>query len=217
MPDARLLATGMARSPDAARDELLDAAERRFAEHGVRGASLREIAAAAGHRNHSAAQYHFGDRAGLVVAIVQRRMAPVNQRRTALLAELDRAGRGGDIRSIVEVIVRPAVDIICAQPGWYARFLVRTRSDVLAVEILDGLPELGAIRALNARLKAALSELPPSIRRNRIEQLHSLTIATLADWEWARERGRRPLSVEALGDDLVQTGTALLTAPHVRR
>jgi AcrR family transcriptional regulator len=45
------------------------AAEQPFAENGVDGVSLREIAVAAGQRNNSAAQYHFGTKQGLVEAV----------------------------------------------------------------------------------------------------------------------------------------------------
>ena len=40
------------------------AGEQLFAERGFRGVSLREIGLAAGQRNNSAAQYHFGSRLG---------------------------------------------------------------------------------------------------------------------------------------------------------
>ena len=40
-------------------------AERLFAERGIEAVSLREVGAACGLRNNSAAQYHFGSRTGL--------------------------------------------------------------------------------------------------------------------------------------------------------
>ena len=46
---------------------------------------MRDVCAAAGQRNHSAAQYHFGDRMGLVVAVFEHRMRTVDERRHALL------------------------------------------------------------------------------------------------------------------------------------
>ena len=47
---------------------MIDAAERLAAERGMAAMSLREVQAAAGQRNKSAAQYHFGSRAGLIEA-----------------------------------------------------------------------------------------------------------------------------------------------------
>src|ERR1051326_9079064 len=96
-------------SPAAARSRLamILAAERLFAERGIAAVSLREIGAAAGQRNNSAAQYHFGSKQGLVDAVVEHRMGPINERRLALLADLDTSGRGSDLRALVEALVEP--------------------------------------------------------------------------------------------------------------
>ena len=64
---------------DVARGALLDAAERLFAERGIEAVSLRDVCTAAGQRNHSAAQYHFGDRRGVVAAVFERRMGVVER------------------------------------------------------------------------------------------------------------------------------------------
>ena len=69
----------------ATREALVETAERLFAEQGIETVSLRDVSKAAGQRNHSAAQYHFGDRAGLVAAVYEHRMRHVNERRHAML------------------------------------------------------------------------------------------------------------------------------------
>ena len=56
-----------------ARELLIETAERMFAEPGIHGVYLCEIGLAAGERTS-------GDKAGLVVAIVERRSADVNAR-----------------------------------------------------------------------------------------------------------------------------------------
>src|SRR5215216_2582903 len=94
-----------------ARTALLDAAERLFAERGIEAVSLRDVAAA-GQRNHSAAQYHFGDRRGLVAAVFERRMRVVSERRHALLDELEATGHDGDVDSIVAAIVIPLTEVV---------------------------------------------------------------------------------------------------------
>ena len=50
------------------RRAILVAAERMFADYGLHGASLRQISEAAGQKNTSAIQYHFGNRDRLVEA-----------------------------------------------------------------------------------------------------------------------------------------------------
>lgn len=52
------------------RDRLVIAAMGLYAQHGLDGVSLRQIASAAGAKNSAAMQYHFGDKMGLLDAIM---------------------------------------------------------------------------------------------------------------------------------------------------
>ncbi len=203
----------MGRSGAVARQRLLDTAERHFAEHGVAGASLRDIAADAGQRNNSAPQYHFGDRAGLVAAVFARRMGPINARRRTLLADRTGPDRTGDLGAHVEALVVPLAHEVCRAPGWYGRFLERCYADPAAAALVAGLPEAAPLRALQARLASRLAPLGPVVCRSRAEQLQSHVLTTLARWEWAGDRGQRRLTVGRLTTELVATGTALLGAP----
>ena len=54
-----------------ARVAAIDAAEALFAERGLDGVTTREILDAAGQKNQSALQYHFGSREGLILALVR--------------------------------------------------------------------------------------------------------------------------------------------------
>ena len=206
----------MARSSEPARTALLLHAERLFAERGIEAVSLRDVSAAAGQRNHSAAQYHFADRHGLVAAVYAARMGEVNSRRQRLLAELELAGRGDDLDALVETVIVPLVDVIAEADGWYGRFLARTRWDTLARDALVDLPEAASIRTVVGRLIARLDGLPADLGRNRADQMLTLVVGTVAGWEWARHRGAARLSQAALTDDLIATAVALLRAPAVR-
>lgn len=62
------------------RDQILDVAERHFAEHGIGATSLRGIMTEAG-VNPAAIHYHFGGKAALVRAVIDRRIGPVNGER----------------------------------------------------------------------------------------------------------------------------------------
>jgi AcrR family transcriptional regulator len=71
-----MLATAMAqrrkrRSPEAARDEILAAAERHLVAHGPAGLRLQELADEVG-VSHPAILHHFGSREALVSAVVDR-------------------------------------------------------------------------------------------------------------------------------------------------
>jgi AcrR family transcriptional regulator len=89
-----------------ARDQLISAAEGLFAERGTDGVSLREITAAAGARNASALQYHFGGRTGLLQALLAKHKPAVEARRHALLDAYDDADRPG-LRALAGALVRP--------------------------------------------------------------------------------------------------------------
>ena len=91
---------------DDTRDRILDAAARLFAERGIGAVSLREINREAGAKNAVAVQYHFGDRAGIVRAIVAKHGATVDARRHAMLDEYEAKGED-DLRGLVAALVRP--------------------------------------------------------------------------------------------------------------
>ncbi len=88
------------------REELIRAAERLFASRGIDGVSLREITRAAGQRNTSALQYHFGDRPSLLQAVIDKHRADTEPRRHALLDQCE-AESGGDLRALAAALVLP--------------------------------------------------------------------------------------------------------------
>ena len=91
---------------------LILAAEIAFARDGIDGASLREIAARAGQRNHHAVQYHFGTREALVQAVFDYRMDQMEGARAAMLHAARDARRIDTTRAIVEAIFLPQIALI---------------------------------------------------------------------------------------------------------
>lgn len=207
----------MARPNGSAREALVEQAERLFAERGIEGVSLRDVSSAAGQRNHSAAQYHFGDRAGLVTAVYDARMRVVNERRERHLFVLRNEGRLDDVVALVEAIVVPLIEVVTTTHSWYARFLARARWDTVAAHLVAELPAAATMRVVSNHLMAALAPLPRDVRRSRVEQLHTLLVGTMAGWEWSRHNGERHLSAAAVTDELVSTGLAVVTAPRPAR
>lgn len=103
---------------------LILSAEVAFARDGIDGASLREIAAKAGQRNHHAVQYHFGSREALVQAVFDHRMDQMEAARGAMLEAARRADRTGSTRAIAEAIFLPQIELIDAYgDNSYAAFL----------------------------------------------------------------------------------------------
>ena len=78
--------------------------------------SLREINAAAGQRNATALQYHFGDRHGLVRAIIEKHRPAVEAARHALLDEYEAAGVD-DLRLLAGALVRPSAAKLADRDG----------------------------------------------------------------------------------------------------
>lgn len=96
--------------------ELIAAAERLFAEHGIDGVSLREITREANQRNTTALQYHFGDRDGLVRALVVKHMETVAVRRAAMLDLVE--GRSDlTLRDGATMLVQPLISKLTSDDG----------------------------------------------------------------------------------------------------
>lgn len=106
---------------------LIEAAERLFAERDYEEVSVRAINAAAG-QNAASVHYHFGSKEALVAAILDRRMAPLHAWREARCAELVAGGRSPTPRQVVDLLVRPLLDLMQADPvggPTYVRLLAR--------------------------------------------------------------------------------------------
>ncbi|TQF75101.1 TetR family transcriptional regulator [Rhodococcus spelaei] len=176
-------------SVEGTRSVIIEVAERMFAEHGVEGVSMRDVAAAAGQRNNSAVQYHFGGRDGLLLAVFRYRMGEINQARSEYLAEIDRQGRGEDLRALVEAGLRPLTDFLASVPeGHYARFIARVSPSVDFAsgefdEVFDG------NREVVARLTRILGHLSRRAAIERVDLMFNMTVSALAVYEQRREEG----------------------------
>lgn len=88
------------------RDRILRAAERLFAARGIDAVSLREVNREAQQHNTGAVQYHFGDRDGLLKAVVDRHRYDSEPRRHALLDQYEEQG-DDDLRTLTTALVHP--------------------------------------------------------------------------------------------------------------
>jgi len=88
------------------RARLIKAAEQLFAANGIEAVSLREIVRASGARNTAALQYHFGDREGLLRAVLEKHHLDVDTRRQAMLDAYEAEGVA-DVWSLSRALVQP--------------------------------------------------------------------------------------------------------------
>jgi AcrR family transcriptional regulator len=114
-----------------ARETLLDAAERLFAEHGLEGISLRSINAEAG-LSSAALHYHFGSKAAVVESLLERQMPALMDRRQELLEALDARPGPPTTHEVLNAMLEPQVQLLRqgGEPGIrYIRLIHRLQSD----------------------------------------------------------------------------------------
>src|ERR1700761_8179327 len=117
----KLVVRQSAKSKDT-RETLVAVAERLFAQKGIGAVALQEIAAQAGLANKFSVQYHFGGRDQLIQGVFARRLPQLEARRSTLLTQAQAHG-AADTTALVEVLMRPIVEIQEAGGHPYAGFL----------------------------------------------------------------------------------------------
>ena len=166
------------------RDKMISAALALYAERSIDAVSLREIAVAAGQKNSNALQYHFGDRHGLLQAIVERHAAAITASREASIAGI-RVGELTPARAAARGMVLPIVHYLESHPEGVQ--FVRVVSQMAAIYQSGRAPEAGApVRfpdnpALVALFDSALAHLPPREVQRRIYLVVVNTFHSLAD------------------------------------
>lgn len=199
------------------RTALLDAAESEFAEQGYGQASLRAIMRRAG-TDPGAVHYHFADRAGLAAAVLDRLLVPLNDRRLALLAEVEAAPEAGpetpSVTQLMEALLRPDVELATAldqREQGRARLVgamyLRPASFVLTqVEA-----RFGPVAArFHPHLMAAVPHVAPDVLAWRVRWgVFGLVGAVLAD-----DGGDVGADPDELLARLVSTAAGALTAVH---
>ncbi|MEU4805605.1 TetR family transcriptional regulator [Actinosynnema sp. NPDC023587] len=211
--------TARAEQVDATRRQILDTAERLFAEQGLYAVSNRQISTAAGQGNNAAVGYHFGTKADLVRAIVRRHALRVEDVRAGLV---EAAGDSTDLRTWVGCLVLPVTSHLASlgDPTWFARFGAQVATDPAFRDILteEALSTAGVRRALDG-LHGCLSDLPDEVRLERCDMVSALMVHVCAERERALADGgvTSRASWEETATGLVDAITGLLTAPVVGR
>ena len=183
-----------------AREQLIAAAEKLFAEAGIDAVSLRQINVAAGQKNSSAAHYHFGSKDALILAIYGSRMAKVNIRREAAIDALEQADDLLDIRKLVKTIIQPIVDEIDADLSGrhYIAFMAQAMGHPqLDLEALwQQENNTGLVRLLE-HLRTALPHLEGPLFGQRFGLAFEQIIHSLADRERLRNDRDQPFDASS--------------------
>lgn len=96
---------------DKTREQIVEAAEKIFAENGFRAMTLRAVTKSA-HVNLAAVNYHFGSKTNLMRAIIERRIDPINKERIERLDTFiaEHSPKPVPLEQIFEALFRPFFD-----------------------------------------------------------------------------------------------------------
>jgi AcrR family transcriptional regulator len=139
------------------RTRILNASEQLFSERGYSGTSLRAIAEQAG-VNVASANYHFGSKARLLEAALQRAVGPINSERLQRLDQLQSSSQPPILADIVRAFIEPVISKPRSEglPRLLAR--VFAEPSAIAVPLLEH-----TFRPVAARFLAALEQALPGV------------------------------------------------------
>lgn len=141
-----------------------------FAERGIDGVTVRQIAEAAGQKNHAAILYHFGSKDMLVRELLIDGARAIDVRRNARLDRANAAGGPHTVVEVMEILVETSVDP--DPPAWgecYNRFLVglQLSNRTLFMDALAGRWNVGYQRCLE-EVRRLMAHVPRDLLNQRL-------------------------------------------------
>ncbi len=206
--------------PSEAAETLKSAAIKLFAEKGVDGVTVREIATAAGQKNHAAVGYYFGSKDALIRELIIGGARTIDDARNARLDEIEKTGAMPGIRDICDILVYPSVSPSGPDVSeeCYNRFVVMlgmSHRDYL-MDVLGGEHNSGYLRCLE-HLRRLMSPLPDHVISQRqvfiggyVGSVLSAREALLADQSREHPTWQSPATLAHFVDTLA----AIIEAPH---
>jgi AcrR family transcriptional regulator len=204
---------------------LIEAGERLFGERGFDGATLREITAAAGQSNSNVVQYHFGDKAGLIRAILADRVARIEHVRAMQLAVLDDA-RAPDPKQVLKVVWISLMSIKDPNGGHpFCRFMLQyllhprlTRHPMASIYMFpfgpdDGDGGMTSIKKAAQLLFSAFADVPKDLVMKRLSALVTMFLASVVEYDNARRLEEAGASEPYDIDPILDMAVAALGAP----
>jgi AcrR family transcriptional regulator len=190
----------------ATRERILDEAEFLFAREGVQGVTTRQITEAAEQRNTSAVTYHFGSRQGLLLEILARRGAPVDDQRGD---QRDRAGRAATLDAIVACLVEPYAALLGSDAGRsYVRIVAQLRGRFAAWRVESDAATTKNLSRILDEVEAGANG-PAPVRAERVVGLIMLMTGAVAERAHRIDDG---LTDELGHDEFVTNLTHMCTA-----
>ena len=204
------------------RERILDAAERLFAEKGVRAASLREIGGRA-RANPGSLYFHWKTKGDLVREVFRRRIEPLDAERIRRLDAAERAYAPDPVPldAVLDALVGPMLGLVGGDARGgpaFLRLLGRTYNE----------PDRDLVRMLRAdhgatleRFRDALARALPELPEEQLfVRFHfalgalAYTLGSDASWQLVVGRRRRPASWDELLRELMPFLVAGFGAPR---
>jgi len=205
---------------------LIDVGEELFGLYGLDGISLREIAASAGQANVNVVQYHFGDKLGLIRAILEDRILQLERIRREMLEGLAAAGHQRNRRALLAAILLPALNFQNARSGHvFCRFLLQCyihpdsgyddvggRHDALRRQKKrkKGDAQLAIVQIVEL-LQESFAEIPPTVLLRRLKAVHLMFMACVVEFDNARKAGKRHKEFDP--EPILDMAVGALSAP----
>ncbi len=200
----------MPRNAEDTRAQIIQAAERLFAERGVDAVSLREINREAGQRNATALQYHFTDRQGLIRSILTKHDVMVDEGRNQLLDDMEENGQRS-LYHFAEALVLPAAKKLADRDGGraYLRIVAQLVSGYRPR--VDPIEQITTSESLNRWRVMVEPEMSPLA----VTPLHSRFTASRIMFVELARRAESPRRKDdrLFASHLIDLVTALLGAP----
>jgi len=102
------------------KEKILDVAEELFSKYGYQGTSMRAITSQA-EVNLAAVNYHFGSKQGLVTAVIERRLVPLNESRELNLIDVKaraaKESRKPEAEAVLLAFIEPTLMMPESVPG----------------------------------------------------------------------------------------------------
>ncbi|MFC5749249.1 TetR/AcrR family transcriptional regulator [Actinomadura rugatobispora] len=202
--------TAMSMLAPSTKAQIVLAAERLFARHGIEGVSLRQIGAEAGNGNKSAVQYHFGTKDRLLQAIFEHRLPGVYGRRRILIAQY----RPADLQAWVKCYVLPILEQGEQEGSHYLTFVNMLRHHGRR-DVFERLPEefQASTREFYERVGALLPHIPEPLRAHRVSQAVAFSVDAASHREHAQVNGQPVLPFAVHVADLLDGLVGFLQAP----
>ena len=198
----------MPRNSSDTKARLLDHAEKMFAEDGIFAVTNRQITEAAGQKNESALNYHFGTRNELIITLLTRRGMKLDQIRGELFAHL---GDNLTVRELVQLLVEVYASCLHTKSGCdYLRIVDQLRGWMTDWEFISSLED----DDINEHLKSILGLLQKETDSQRVlGMIMLMTALTASRAQLVSDNRQLPNSHEEYVETLTDMLTGVLLGP----